>query len=188
MANPSRYAWAVLKNHALLHEAQILRSTLNGMGSVHPKTKVFTLTVYNAVWFAYIASIAKAFEKNSQVVSIWYVRKFDEKSFDSFLKDKNIEINELNSICEKIKIIRDQSHFHIDRNLNINEVFSKASVPWNRVDFIIDALCDYLSHIRINELGVTALTDHGFNSTDAVLATISIEQSETRSLSSIRKH
>lgn len=96
------------------------------------------------------------------------------------MKNNYIEINELNIICEKIKTVRDKSHFHIDRNLNTNEAFSKASAPWERVEFIIDVLCDYLNHIRTKELGVTALTDHGFNSTDAVLATIAIEQSETR--------
>ena len=177
MARSSRFVWAVLKNHSLLHEARMLRSTLKGMDSVQPRRKVFSNTVIEAVWFTYIAVMAKALENRAQVASIWYLLRVDETTFNRFVKSNQFDTSDLLEICEKLKIVRDKSHFHVDRDFTTNDAFREASIPWSRLEAVVDNLYEYLTHLRTVDLGLTGLTDHGYSETDAVIATIAIEES-----------
>ncbi len=182
MARSSRFIWAVLKNHALLHEARMLRSTLKGIESVQPRRKVFSQMVCEAVWFTYIAGIVKALEKREQVASVWYLLRVDEAKFKAFQRINPFDISDLMEICNRLKIVRDKSHFHIDRDLATNAAFHEASIPWERLEALVDYLYEYLTYLRTVDLGLTGLTDHGYTEADAAEATQVVESSTARAI------
>lgn len=180
MDRPSRFVWAVMKNHALLHQARMLRSTLKGMGTVQPRRKVFSNEVYESVWFTYIACLAKALEDRKQVASIWYLLRTDERCFKRFQRSNPFDVNDLSDVCDRLRIVRDRSHFHIDRDSTTGSSFQEASVPWNRLEELTDYLYEYLTYLRTVDLGLTGLTDRGYTEADAAAAILAVEASETR--------
>jgi hypothetical protein len=159
----------------------MLRATLKGMGQV-PRCKVFSHEIYESVWFTYIACMAKSLENRAQVASIWYLLRVDERCFRQFLRDYPFDVSDLPDVCVRLQIVRDQSHFHIDRDLTTSDSFRKASLPWDRLEEIVDYLYRYLTHLRTADLGLTGLTDHGYTEADAAAATLAVEASETRAI------
>jgi hypothetical protein len=182
MARSSRFIWAVMKNHALLHQARKLRSTLKGMDSVRPRRKVFSDEVYECVRFTYIACMAKAFENRKQVASIWYLLEVDARSFKRFQKSDPFDVSDLPDVCDRLRIVRDRSHFHIDRDSTTSSAFREASVPWPRLEELTDYMYRYLTYLRTVDLGLTGLTDFGYTEDDAAAAVLAVEASDTRAL------
>ena len=160
----------------------MLRSTLKGMESIQPMRKVFSRTVCDAVWFTYIAEMAKALENRGQVASIWYLLRVDEATFNKFQKANPFDVSDLSDICNKLKIVRDKSHFHVDRDLTTNDSFHQASIPWGRLEALVDYLYGYLTYLRTVDLGLTGLTDYGYSEADAAEATQVLERSSIRAI------
>ena len=79
------------------------------------------------------AGAYRAFDKHQDSASFWYIKNIAPELIDVAAKESNISISEIERLAEKLKPIRDQVHFHVDRS-----VLDNPSRPWEEADLTGD--------------------------------------------------
>src|SRR3990170_3943715 len=102
-----------------LHEvgrAILERRALVGMEAAdsHHTVDFFRLA-YDALFNDMIAHAIKVFDRHKDSTAFWYIYRFSEEEINKYIKKKGFDLNNLDIVADKLKIIRDKTHFHIDR-------------------------------------------------------------------------
>lgn len=76
----------------------------------------FFRIAYYALSDSMIAHIIKVLDRDRRSTTFWYIYECYEKEIDSYLTKIGGSIQEIHDLADKLKIIRDKTHFHIDEN------------------------------------------------------------------------
>ncbi len=61
------------------------------------------------------AGAHRAFDRNKDATSFWYIKNIAPKEIAKAASDSEIVIEDLEKLAEKLRPIRDRVHFHVDR-------------------------------------------------------------------------
>jgi hypothetical protein len=163
MAAPPRYDSALKRNLAELQKALLIRATLLGIEKHRYTTKVFTRVIRDALHNDHMSHAIKVFEQSSKAASFWYLYRTDPGPIDKYARQVGYDIDKLQIVADKLKAIRNGSHFHIDRTgvLDPEVVWSGAALTGKELGDAIDFVWGALSAIQIAKGGdVPSLLDY----------------------------
>ena len=150
MADTSRYDSALKRNLAELQKILLIRATLLGIEKHGRTAKVFTRVVDDALHNDHMSHAIKVFEQSSKSASFWYLYRTDPTPIDKFAKKVGYDMNNLQVVSDKLKAIRNGSHFHIDKTgvLDPDVVWSGAALTGKELGAAIDFVWAALSAIQ----------------------------------------
>lgn len=150
MATSSRYDSALERNLAELQKALLIRTTLLGIERHRVTTKVFTRVIRDALYNDYMSHAIKVFEQSSKAASFWYLYRADPGPIDRYAKKVGYDLRKLQLVSDKLKAIRNGSHFHIDKIgvLEPKVVWSGAALTGKELGGAIDFVWGALSAIQ----------------------------------------
>lgn len=172
MAAPSRYDRAVERNLAELQKALLIRATLLGIEKHRYTIKVFTRVIQDALHNDYMSHAIKVFEQSSKAASFWYLYRTAPGPIDKYACEVGYDISSLQIVANKLKEIRNGSHFHIDKAgvLDPQAIWGGAALTGKELSAAIDFVWGALSAIQIAKCSqVPSLLDY---TPDVALAAI----------------
>lgn len=153
MTASSRYKRALARNLAELQKALLIRTTILGIEAHRRKRKIFTRIIHDALHNDYISHAIKVFDRNSQSSSFWYLYRTDPRLIDKYAQQTGYAISDLEIVADKLKMIRDGTHFHIDRvgvmdprtvwhgaNLTGKELAAAIDFAWGALQLVREQL------------------------------------------------
>ena len=153
---PDRFYRALFRNLNEIRTALTQRRALIGIAAAKSKHKLdfFTLS-HDALYNDMVAHAIKVLDKNQDSATFWYLYNCDPKTVDSFIKDKKYGLKTLEDMADKLKHVRDMTHFHIDKKGVINPKAIWSEVQINEDDFgrVLKNILDILRHLRKVHLG-----------------------------------
>lgn len=174
----TRYQEAISRNLAELQKALLIRETLIGIEKHLYIAKVFTRVVSEALHNDYMSHAMKVFEQSSQASSFWYIYRTDTRPIDKHAREVGYDIASLQAVTDKLKVIRNGTHFHIDSRgvLDPRAIWDDAALTGKELAAAIDFAWGSLGIITVAEGGsVPSLLD--YSSEDALAAVNSVEDS-----------
>ena len=163
MTAPSPYDRALKRNLAELQKALLIRATLLGIEKLRCTTKVFTRVIQDALHNDHLSHAIKVFELSSKSASFWYLYRTDPGPIDKFARQVRYDIANLQIVADKLKAIRNGSHFHIDNTgvLDPKAVWGGAALTGKELGAAIDFVWEALSTIQSGKGGeVPSLLDY----------------------------
>lgn len=147
---PDRFYRALFRNLNEIRTAILERQALRGLESAGSKHGLdFFRLSYDALFNDMVAHAIKVLDKDSDSATFWYIYRCDSKTVDSFAKDKSYDLNTLDLMADKLKCVRDKTHFHIDKKgvLNPKAVWNEANI--NGIEFgkALDKILNILKHL-----------------------------------------
>src|SRR3546814_4276552 len=79
-------------------------------------SKVFTRVIRDALHNDHMSHAIKVLEQSSKAASFWYLYRADPRPIDKYARQVGYDIANLQIVADKLKAIRNGSHFHIDRS------------------------------------------------------------------------
>ena len=143
----------------LLHEVKWTlskRNANNALFAVAPQT--------NWSFFSY-ASLAlkndmvshaiKVLDHSRKSSSFWYIHRSKSKVVETALLNVNLTVSELDNFSKRIRIIRDQTHFHIDKAkvFSPSSVWKEANISGDEFNKIFDGLWSALNELYVQHFG-----------------------------------
>jgi hypothetical protein len=144
---PDRFFQALFINLNELRTAILERRALIGLESARSKHGLdFFRLAYNALFNDMIRRAIKVLDKNQESATFWYINRCDSKTVRSIIKAKSYDLNFLEVVANKLKLIRDKKHFHIDKNgvLDPKSVWKKADLKGKDFGRALEELFDIL--------------------------------------------
>jgi hypothetical protein len=134
-----RFQAAVERVGAELQWAIIHRTSLQGISRVLGARSYFLHSAYNAMFNDHIAHCIKVFDRNSQSGLI-----------DRYLHQEKQSLKAIEYATDKLKQIRDKTHFHIDKDavLDPKQVWSEAGLTGNDLQLAVDLCFSIVQHIQ----------------------------------------
>lgn len=163
MTEASRFDSALKRNLAELQKALLIRATLLGIENHRYTRKVFIRVIQDALHNDYMSHAIKVLEQSSKAASFWYLYRTDPAPFQSYARRVGYDIARLQVVADKLKAIRNGSHFHIDKAgvLDPGVVWSGASLTGKELGEAIDFVWGALSEIQSGKGGqVPSLLDY----------------------------
>lgn len=148
--NSPRYRSAICRNLAELQRAILLGTTLVGIESVKGVYHYFLYVTYTGLFNDYIAHCIKVFEQNKRVAPFWYVYRTNEKPIKAFAQSNKIDLAALEAVSHKLKLIRNKTHFHIDKDsvLKPKAIWAQAGLAGKELANAVDAAWKILTHLQ----------------------------------------
>ena len=145
-----RYKKAIGRNLAELQWAIIHRTSLQGIEQAKPVYHYFLHSTYTALFNDYFAHCIKVFDLSRGAASFWYIYRTNEKRVKDFARASAIDLSELETVAQKLKHIRDKTHFHIDSDgvLDPKEIWTQADITGKRLALAVDAVWKILTHLQ----------------------------------------
>ena len=148
------YKRGVVRN---LHEVQraiLNRTTLVGLEQAQPFADLFLKLTYFALFNDYIAHAIKVLELNiKRTASFWALYNYNPGPVDAFAQSRRIDLASLKQVAEKLRVIRNKTHFHIDadRVFDPKAVWNDAGLTGRALSKAVDDVWDILNHLdRLN--------------------------------------
>ena len=147
----AKYLKAIERNLAELQWASIHRTTLQGIEQAEPVSHYFLHSTYTGLFNAYLAHCIKVFEQSgSRATSFWYIYRTHEKRVKDFARLKGIDLDRLDVMAKKLKIIRDKTQFHIDPDsaLDPESIWQMADINGKHLGEAVDDVWEILVHLQ----------------------------------------
>lgn len=100
-----------------------------------------------------VAHMIKVLDQNSQSATFWYIFRYKSKEAKEFIKKEHINFMEIYDIAEKLKVVRDKTHFHIDKKgvKKPKLIWSAADLTYDDLQKNMEAVYKILNHLHIKE-------------------------------------
>lgn len=147
---------ALERNLHELGRARLERKALVGMEAAKSKHAVdFFRLAYDALFNDMIAHAVKVLDKNKDSETFWSIYKRDESTIRQFISNNNYDLDKLEKVSDKLKVIRDKTHFHIDKMgvLQPNKVWETASLKGSELAEAIDMAWEVLRYVHRVKFG-----------------------------------
>jgi len=104
----------------------------------------------NALFNDMIAHAIKVLDKNKNSATFWYILKTDETRAKTLKIYSEEKLQELHNLTKKLKLVRDKTHFHIDREsvLDSSSVWKDADISGNELSAGLEYLFEFLLELR----------------------------------------
>jgi hypothetical protein len=168
----SRYDKALERNLTELQKALLIRTTLLGIEKHKYTTKVFIHVVKESLSNDYMSHAIKVFEQSTKAASFWYLYRTDQRPINKYARQVNYKIADLQLVTDKLKAIRNGTHFHIDSNgvLGPRAIWHDAALTGKKLAAAIDFAWGALGSIQVARgIEVPSLLDYN---PDIVLAAL----------------
>ena len=129
--NKDRYQRAIRRCLAEAQNAILKRTALVGLHKAESSHGLdFFRICDHALYNDYISHAIRLFERSDQAASFWYVLKSNEAAARAAAVSRSVSIPEIDALTERLKGIRDKTHFHINREAVVkpSEVWSEAAI------------------------------------------------------------
>jgi len=151
-----RYNRAIVRNLFELERTLSYRNGVNESIRVAPTTWwSFFSYAYLAMYDTMLSHAIKILDQHSDAASFWYLWRCNRKQIEKYLLKNNLSIDEVKLLSKKLIIIRNKTHFHIDKK----EIFHPDNV-WNQADItgeffnkVMDKLWDTLKDMFHEQFG-----------------------------------
>ena len=102
-----------------------------------------------------VAHTMKILDRHRDSTSFWYVFAQREQDIRAFCTTESIALSEIEWLSNKLKDIRDRTHFHIDRReiFNPDTVWQRAGINNARFTAILESLWKILDYLYTAEYG-----------------------------------
>ena len=103
-----------------------------------------------------VAHMIKVLDQDSQSATFWYIFRTKSKDVKDFIKENNIDFMSIYDLAEKLKIVRNKTHFHIDKKRvrDPKEVWADADISYDEMVGNMDALYSILNYLHIKEFEI----------------------------------
>lgn len=152
--NNFRYNRAIIRNLFELERALSYRNGINELVRVAPTTwwSFFSyayLAMYDAMFFHAI----KILDEHKDAASFWYLWRCDQKTIENILLKHKLDFNEIELLSKKLIIIRDKTHFHIDKKeiFQPDDVWVKADIKGKFFNRVMDSLWNTLRDLHLKQ-------------------------------------
>ena len=152
----SRFHKALWRNLNELRFAISMRNCFNELTRGAPTT--------NWTFFSY-CSIAlfndmfshemKVLDMHKDATSFWYIRGREPKLVDGLMEKYGVKPEDIKTLADKLKHVRDKTHFHIDRDgvLDSRKVWGDADIKGDFVNKVVDKLWQVLNEVYKEKYG-----------------------------------
>jgi hypothetical protein len=147
----SRFRVAVSRNTAEAHNAILKRRALMGLHSANSAHSLdFFVIAAQSLFNDVVAHAMRLFDRSSQSASFWYVTRCDIKTYEASANARGISTEKLVDLAARFKGIRDQTHFHIDRDavFDPKSVWSAAGITGDELRWALESAYAILSDIQ----------------------------------------
>lgn len=162
MKGSNRYHKAIIRNLYEVANASMELKVLIAFEDYSNNKHIFTkgesfFTIsFRALFNDMIAHVIKVLDTNRESANFWYILRVDGprvKKLKSYSKER---INSLKILAEKLKIVRDKTHFHIDKKgvLNPNDVWEMADIKGKELSeglFYLFSILNEIHQIVLNK-------------------------------------
>ena len=150
------YIDAITRNLRELDDAILMKNALSGLNaakSLHALDffHVSAVALYNDT----ISHILKVFEIDPKPRSFWYIVRNKEQLVNDISEKHSISTGKMKDISERLKIIRNKTHFHIDSKFanKSDKVWQLADIKFEEIEFLLKSAHLILSKIYNNITG-----------------------------------
>jgi hypothetical protein len=111
---------------------------------------------YHGMFNDMLAHCMRALDKNSQSSSFWYIYRCERKAVDEYVEKANLDWSLIEAMTDKLKIVRDKTHFHIDRNAvtNPEEIWRLADIRGLQLGICLDSVLGILNALYVRQYGL----------------------------------
>lgn len=112
----------------------------------------FTLA-QDALFNDMVAHMIKVLDQNAQSATFWYIFRCKSKEVKEFIKKHEIDFMAIYDLTEKLKKIRNATHFHIDRKgvKDPKAVWSDADITYDELEENMESIYKILNHLHNKE-------------------------------------
>lgn len=145
-----RFVSAVRRNIAEINNAILKRRALIGLHSADSAHGLdFFRLAAHALYNDIISHALKVFERGSQSASFWYIVKTNETLAKQVAKEVDVSLDEIRRLSERLKLLRDKTHFHIDRDaiMDSTKVWAAAGITGDQVGYVLEGAWKILAGI-----------------------------------------
>jgi len=153
MCKPGRYYRALKRN---LHEVRFClshRNAVNAIVEVAPITSwSFFTYAHLALYYDMVAHAIKVFDIHRDASSFWYLYRCNQKQFDSLLTKFELPFEDIENLTEKLFIIRDKTHFHIDKMgvFDPPTIWHNADIKGTFFNSVMEGIWEVLKELHIS--------------------------------------
>jgi hypothetical protein len=175
MKQSERLQRALERNLHELSRAIVERKAMVGIETAESSHGVdFFRIAYDAMFNDMIGHAIKVLDRNGQSTSFWYVYRCEQHGIDRYIKDKGYDINRYQNMADKLKKVRDKTHFHIDRDAvrRPDDIWNEANIKGSELKQVIEELWDILRHVFKERLSreFPVLSYNGHDATEIIRA------------------
>lgn len=149
-----RYRRSLIRN---LHELKFLISKRNAVNTLVAENPTFGLSFFRYVYYSLkndlIAHGIKILDKHKDTASFWYLYRLMKDEINKYLVNKNFSIDKIEKLSAKLKIVRDKTHFHIDKYgvFDPDEIWENAGITGNEFNLVFDFLWELMNNLHISQ-------------------------------------
>lgn len=140
--NYERYEQALKRNLAETSNAILKRRALIGMHSAESAHGLdFFRVAAHALYNDILAHTMRVFDRGAQSAAFWYILRVDEPAAKAAIAAHGVDFSRVEGIADRFKVIRDKTHFHIDRDAIANPpaVWDGAGINGNELGYALDS-------------------------------------------------
>ncbi len=152
-----RFEASLKRSLAELSSAVLKLRALDGLRSAHSVHALdFFRLAGTALFNDVLGHAMRVFDEHKQAAAFWYVVKVNEPNALNLAKELEVNFEALKLFSANIKIIRDRTHFHIDKDAVKNSalVWENADVNGNQLRVALDSAFSLLSEIYFRLSGI----------------------------------
>lgn len=152
----SRYQRALRRN---LHEATQAIYECNAYNAIMNCDTAHGMDFFRVVFYSLnndmVAHAIKLLDRSSKSASFWYIFRCKQKDITTFAEQNSLSIRNIELMSEKLKSIRDKTHFHIDREAVFNpaKVWQDADIEYKQFFYVLNSIRIILDHLYFVEFG-----------------------------------
>lgn len=129
------------------------RNAYNALWAIAPSTS-WSFFSYSslALYDGMISHAIKILDRHRDASSFFYLHTCDAKALEKALQDAHLTFAQVSTFSQKLKIIRDKTHFHIDKGavLHPNEIWTQAGITGDQFNQVMDGLWHALNSIYLS--------------------------------------
>lgn len=151
----SRYEAAVERNLSEIQRALLNLEILRAMEERGAISSNEAKGIYYALFNDYLSHCIKVLENRRGAASFWYIYRTNQGPLDEAAENLEIDIAELAGMSEKLKLVRDKTHFHIDHDgvLDPKAVWRDANINGKTLADVAARTWGLLSAARLLLMG-----------------------------------
>jgi hypothetical protein len=146
----SRFERTLTRNLNELARAILNWRALKGLEAADPLVSIdFVLLAYWALFNEAFAHAMRAFDEHRGAASFWYLYSCEPSELDQAAGMVGIEIAEIRSFSKSLKLIRNKTHFHIDKKavFDPTAVWQRASIKGADFERLVRSTFDVLNFL-----------------------------------------